>query len=118
MALDIAAIAAKLNELAPSHPIGKLQELRMQLKKPIYRRLFGGKCLFALGVTSALLAADIRVRGAKLSATCRCDTSSRPSNSAPRPTPQRMIPLRFRRRSMRSLNGVEGSSSSRGEFMP
>ena len=63
MALDIPAIAVKLNELAttsPSHPIGELQALWMQLKKPVYRRLFGGNCLFALGVVSALLAADIR----------------------------------------------------------
>jgi hypothetical protein len=33
MALDIPSIAAKLNELAPPHPIGKLQDIRRQLKK-------------------------------------------------------------------------------------
>ncbi|MGA2032411.1 MAG: hypothetical protein ABSG68_09160 [Thermoguttaceae bacterium] len=33
MALDIPNIAAKLNELTPPHPIGKLQDLRTQLKK-------------------------------------------------------------------------------------
>jgi hypothetical protein len=33
MALNIPAIANKLNQLAASHPIGKLQELRTQLKK-------------------------------------------------------------------------------------
>ncbi|MGA2620395.1 MAG: hypothetical protein ABSF26_22470 [Thermoguttaceae bacterium] len=33
MPLDIPSIAAKLNELAPPHPIGKLQDLRAQLKK-------------------------------------------------------------------------------------
>jgi hypothetical protein len=33
MSLDIHAIAEKLNELAPPHPIGKLQDIRKQLKK-------------------------------------------------------------------------------------
>src|SRR5438034_8974876 len=33
MALNIAAIANKLNGLAPRHPIGKLQDIRTQLKK-------------------------------------------------------------------------------------
>ncbi len=33
MALNIPAIAKKLNELAAAHPIGKLQEIRTQLKK-------------------------------------------------------------------------------------
>jgi hypothetical protein len=33
MSLNIPAIAEKLNELAPSHPIGKLQDIRTQLKK-------------------------------------------------------------------------------------
>ncbi len=33
MALNIPAIANKLNQLAASHPIGKLQEIRTQLKK-------------------------------------------------------------------------------------
>ena len=56
----------------------------MQRKKPIYRRLFGGSYFIALGVLSALLAADIRARRGKLSETCQRNTSSRPSNSAPR----------------------------------
>jgi hypothetical protein len=33
MSLNIHAIANKINELAPPHPIGKLQEIRTQLKK-------------------------------------------------------------------------------------
>lgn len=33
MSLNIPGIAKKLNELAPSHPIGKLQDIRTQLKK-------------------------------------------------------------------------------------
>src|SRR6266404_7641368 len=33
MSLNIHAIAKKLNELAPPHPIGKLQDIRTQLKK-------------------------------------------------------------------------------------
>jgi hypothetical protein len=33
MSLDIPNIANKLNELAPPHPIGKLQDIRTQLKK-------------------------------------------------------------------------------------
>lgn len=33
MSLNIHAIADKLNELAPPHPIGKLQDIRTQLKK-------------------------------------------------------------------------------------
>jgi hypothetical protein len=33
MPLNIPAIAKKLNDLAPSHPIGQLQEIRTQLKK-------------------------------------------------------------------------------------
>jgi len=33
MSLDIRSIANKLNELAPPHPIGKLQDIRTQLKK-------------------------------------------------------------------------------------
>ena len=41
MALNILAIANKLNQLAPSHPIGKLQEIRTQLKK--LNRRPGGK---------------------------------------------------------------------------
>ena len=57
MALDIPAIAAKLNELvttSPSYPIGKPQELRMQLQKPIYRRLFGGTCFFLYSLNKTL----------------------------------------------------------------
>ena len=33
MSLDIHGIADKLNDLAPPHPIGKLQDIRTQLKK-------------------------------------------------------------------------------------
>src|SRR5260221_4813031 len=33
MSLDIPTIADKLNALAPAHPIGKLQDIRTQLKK-------------------------------------------------------------------------------------
>ena len=33
MSLNIPDIANKLNELAPPHPIGKLQDIRTQLKK-------------------------------------------------------------------------------------
>ena len=33
MSLDIHSIADKLNDLAPPHPIGKLQDIRTQLKK-------------------------------------------------------------------------------------
>ena len=33
MSLNIPAIADKLNELAPPHPIGKLQDIRTHLKK-------------------------------------------------------------------------------------
>ena len=37
MSLNIPAVANKLNELAPLHPIGKLQEIRTQLKKLNHR---------------------------------------------------------------------------------
>ncbi len=37
MSLNIPGIAKKLNELAPRHPIGKLQDIRKQLKK-LHRR--------------------------------------------------------------------------------
>ncbi|MBX3438215.1 MAG: hypothetical protein KF861_12040 [Planctomycetaceae bacterium] len=33
MSLNIPAIADKLDDLAPAHPIGKLQDVRTQLKK-------------------------------------------------------------------------------------
>ena len=33
MSLNIPAIANKINDLASPHPIGKLQEIRRQLKK-------------------------------------------------------------------------------------
>lgn len=48
MSLDIHAIADKLNELAPPHPIGKLQDIRTQLKK--LNRRPGGK-IFSVQTT-------------------------------------------------------------------
>ena len=37
MSLDIPSIAKKLNDVAPPHPIGKLQDIRTQLKKLNWR---------------------------------------------------------------------------------
>jgi hypothetical protein len=49
MSLNIPANADKLNELAPPHPIGKLQDFRTQLKK--LRRRPGDK-IFSAQTTS------------------------------------------------------------------
>ncbi|MEX2490731.1 MAG: hypothetical protein WD425_03105 [Nitrospirales bacterium] len=49
MSLDIRSIANKLNELAPPHPIGKLQDIRTQLKKLNRRpgdKIFSAKTTF------------------------------------------------------------------------
>jgi hypothetical protein len=49
MSLNIRAIANKINDLAPSHPIGKLQDIRTQLKKLNRRpgdRIFSTKTIF------------------------------------------------------------------------
>ena len=50
MSLDIPRIANRLNDLAPSHPIGKLQDVRTQLKKLNRRpgdKIFSAQTTFA-----------------------------------------------------------------------